>query len=190
MTVFELPLILGSQSPRRKDLLLATGLNLVNCIRADIDESLDEAGPIDNVKRLAFEKNQHLKHRIQNNQILITADTLVSQNDMILGKPVDIDQAKEFIRKYSLSKHEIHTGVCISDVKNEMLFHVTSVVEFEEITEAEIEFYVHNNQVLDKAGAYGIQDWLGIAKITSIFGSYTNIMGLPMEAVYKTLLSW
>ena len=184
-------ILLGSQSPRRKELLLRSGYTLSRQIGADIEEILEEhQTPQENAERLAREKAIALLSQLNPDEVLITADTIVSKNDLIYGKPVDLDEAKVFIKSYSNTIHSIHTGVCIADRITQKSFHVTSKVEFGPISDAEIRYYLANCEVMDKAGAYGIQDWLGLVKIKKIIGSYTNIMGLPMEAVYQMLKNW
>ena len=119
--------------------------------------------------------------------ILLTADSVVILDGIIYGKPTDREDAIRILKNLSGRIHEVITGVCLLSKAKKRVFHAVSKVHFEELSEAEIEFYIDRYQPFDKAGAYAIQEWIGLCKISKIEGTYSNIMGLPMDAVYREL---
>lgn len=178
-------IILASKSPRRKYLLEQGGFE-VEVRTFDVEEVYPDDLDVRLVPQyLAELKIQPVVTNLKLGEILLAADTIVLFENEILGKPKDKEQAKDFIRRMSDSSHDVITGVCIKTLASQNTFSVTSKVLFSSFTEAEIDYYVDNFNPYDKAGAYGIQDWIGWTKIKFIEGSYSNIMGLPMHEVYE-----
>lgn len=158
---------------------------------ADIDESFPDDMPVLEVAEyLAREKAIALKERIKEDDIIITADSIVICNGVIYGKPENGAQAKEIIKILSNNVHQVVTGVCICDAKGESCFSEIAEVKLAPISAKELNYYVKEYMPIDKAGAYGIQEWIGHAKIEWIKGTYTNIMGLPTRLVYEKLIEF
>lgn len=180
--------ILGSASPRRKELLsnLKVKFNIkVN----EIDETFPpEMSPLNVPEYLACLKGDTFKGSILKDTCVITSDTVVIYNDRILGKPTDVTDALSMILELSNKEHSVVTGVCLNFFDRKLSFSNVSKVVFEEVTEAEAKFYINEFKPLDKAGAYGIQEWIGQARIKKIDGCYYNIMGLPLNALYNVLI--
>lgn len=188
MNLKDYKIILASKSPRRKDLLEQSGFS-VEVKTFDVEEVY----PDDLELRLVPEYLAKLKivpaiPLLESDDILIAADTIVLFENKILGKPKDRDQALEFILSMSGTSHEVITGVCVKTIDAQNAFSVTSKVMFSDFSQEEVEYYVDHYEPYDKAGAYGIQDWIGWTKIKSIEGSYSNIMGLPMHEVYEAVI--
>ena len=180
-------IILGSNSARRKKILEKMGLK-VNVIASDIDESYSENIKLDEVPiYLAKKKSKALKNKIKTHDILITADTIVLFNNKILSKPINKEDAKKTLLQLSTNTHQVITGVCITTFNKNISFSTTSEVTFNKIEEGEIEFYINNYKPFDKAGSYGIQEWIGLIGIKKINGSYTNVVGLPSAKLFKEL---
>ena len=183
-------LILGSKSPRRSQLLKELDIPFVQKV-ADIDESFPIGMPVLEVAEyIARAKAVALKDRIKDDDIIITADSVVICKGVIYGKPKNGDQAKEIIRIISDNVHQVVTGVCICDAEKESSFSEISDVKLTPISDDELDYYVDKYMPIDKAGAYGIQEWIGHAKIEWIKGTYTNIMGLPTRLVYDKLVEF
>ena len=183
-------LILGSKSPRRSQLLKELDIPFVQKI-ADTDEAFPDDMPVLEVaEHIARGKAEALKDRIKGDDIVITADSVVICNDVIYGKPRNGEEAKEFIKILTDNVHLVVTGVCIMDSDKESCFSETSEVKLSPITDEELDYYVEKYMPIDKAGAYGIQEWIGHAKIEWIKGTYTNIMGLPTRLVYDKLVAF
>ncbi len=180
-------LILGSKSPRRSFLLQSLDLDFeVRSI--EVEEIYDpQLAPHQVVEYLAELKSKAYTHSLKENEIILCSDTVVVFKNKIIGKPKDADHAKMTIAQLANNTHYVYTGVCIKSTKKESIFHDVSEVTLNPMEEAEIEYYVNKYNPLDKAGAYGIQEWIGYAKIKSIKGSYANIMGLPVHKVYEQL---
>jgi septum formation protein len=181
-------LILASASPRRISLLKELNLEF-ECISLDIEEVFpphlkdhEVARFLAHLKAEAFPAGQ-----LKANTILITADTIVCLNDEILGKPNDREHAVEMLRSLSGQMHKVITGVCLRGIGNESIFSNETDVYFCELNDDEINFYVDQFQPFDKAGAYGIQEWIGYIGIEKIEGSYFNVMGLPVQQLYQEL---
>ncbi len=180
-------LILGSRSPRRRELLRELGVKFEVRVM-----SWNEIYPCDltgeNIALyVAEEKAGSFLPGLRENEIVITADTIVWCNDRVLHKPVDEDDAFRILRTIAGKTHEVITGVCIlSSVKKKSFFSSTRVT-FTDLTDEEIFYYIRNYQPYDKAGAYGIQEWIGLAACSRIEGSYFNVMGLPVERLYHEL---
>ncbi len=183
-------LILSSNSPRRKQLLAGLGLPFEVRVLPDINESYPDDLQVEDVPIfIACEKAQAYLSSIQPDDLVITADTVVVLGDKILGKPADANQAKAMLRALSGKTHRVITGVCITGVEVQRSFAVISHVTFKELEDAEIDFYVDHYEPFDKAGAYGIQEWIGYIGVTGLQGSYFNVMGLPVQRIYEELKS-
>lgn len=180
-------LILASKSPRRKQLLSEAGFDFE--IRTiDADESYPDTMPIDEVAvYIAKKKAIEAKSMIAEDELLITSDTIVVLGENIYEKPKDYDDAVRMLRILSGQKHQVITGVCLWTHEKERLFSETADVYFSELSNDEIDYYVTKYQPYDKAGAYAIQEWIGHCKIDKIEGTYANIMGLPVNRIYKEL---
>lgn len=182
--------ILASKSPRRQELLQMLGLDFtVNT--AEIDESFPgnltkEEIPV----FLAEKKAVPFLDKLNENDLLITADTIVWQNNQVLGKPENHDDAVGMLQQLSGKKHYVISGVCLSSTKKQISFFSESEVQFKNLSMQEIEFYINEFKPFDKAGAYGIQEWIGIIGITRIEGSFYNVMGLPIQKLYEEILKF
>ncbi len=187
-TLKNFDIILASQSPRRQELLKGLGLNF-RIIPGNIDESYPpELKGKEIALFLAEKKAKALKSLLTNSDtILITADTIVWLENENLGKPSNRSEAIQMLQKLSGRQHEVITGVCLSSVKQTMLFHSVTKVFFKNLSDEEIEFYIDNYHPYDKAGAYGIQEWIGYIGISRIEGSYFNVVGLPVQELYEEL---
>ena len=180
-------IILASQSPRRQELLRELGLNFDVMIK-DYDESYPEGlGGAEIARYIASAKAKTFKNEIFDNEIVITADTIVWCNNKVLGKPLDFEDAIRIIKEISGNTHEVITGVSILSSEKEKTFSVSTKVTFENLSEEEIHFYVDTYKPYDKAGAYGIQEWIGIIACSHIEGSYLNVVGLPVQQLYREL---
>lgn len=180
-------IILGSKSPRRQDLL--KGLDIEFEIRTkDVEESYPDYLANEDVPLYLAEKKAHaFIDELQPNEIVITSDTIVILNDMILEKPGNRDEAIGMVQSLSDRVHTVVTGVCIeSSVKKESFICKTRV-EFEDLSPEEIEFYIDKYKPYDKAGSYGVQEWIGYVGIKKLTGSYFNVMGLPVHMLYQKL---
>lgn len=182
-------ILLASKSPRRQALLKGLDLDF-NIVVVDCEEHFPHSISLENIPVFLAEKKANAYQYLKDNEILITADTLVFLEGKVLGKPKDFDEAYDMINNLSGKTHQVITGVCIRSLQKNKSFYKISEVSFENISAEEIHYYIQNNEVLDKAGAYGIQDWLGFAKISNIKGCYYNIMGLPLQSLYQALLAF
>lgn len=180
-------IILASKSPRRSFLLKEAGIPFV--VKSfDMEELVSEPIPIrEHPEFLACAKANDAFEKLSTNQIILAADTSVFLNDTILNKPEDKEEAFTMLSSLSGKWHEVITGVCLKHVSKQTSFSVSSMVLFDEILPEEINWYIDHSKPFDKAGSYGIQDWIGWCKISEIKGSYSNILGLPMNRVYKQL---
>lgn len=181
-------IVLASNSPRRKELLQRMGVNFKVRTLFGIDESYpDSLRGEDIVCYISRNKAKAYQSSMAPNELLITADTIVYVDGEIMGKPKNAEQAKEMLHKLSGKTHQVITGVTIVTAKRTENFGVTSQVKFTNITDEEINFYVDNYLPFDKAGAYGIQEWIGIVAVEEIKGSYFNVVGLPVQRLYQKL---
>ena len=179
-------LILASNSPRRKELLKLAGISYKNLVR-ETEETFPENLPLREVPvYLAKKKSEAYKDLLQEN-IILTADTIVILENEIIGKPKNLENAKQLLRKLSGKKHEVITGVCIAHKDKQITFSEKTDVYFKELTDREIDFYVENYKPLDKAGAYAIQEWIGAIAIEKIVGDVYNVIGLPIRRVVENL---
>lgn len=181
-------IVLASKSPRRQDLLKGLGLDFV-VMTKDVEESYPEGLNVEDVpaflskkKAQAFDDNM-----LPENFLLITADTVVICDDVILGKPKDDEDAEKMLKTLSGRTHKVITGVTVLTATKTRTFSVASEVTFDDIENEEIKYYVDVFQPLDKAGAYGIQEWIGYVGVTEVRGSYYNVMGLPTQRLYQVL---
>jgi len=180
-------LILASNSPRRNELLKAAGFQFsikVESVEEDFPETLD---PEKVAEYLAVLKNDANRKGWGENEIILTADTTVVVDKEVLNKPSDAAEAREMLNKLSGRSHQVYTGVCISSSAKKISFTTGTTIEVDQLRMEEIEFYIDRFQPYDKAGAYGIQEWFGLSKISRINGSYSNVVGLPVREVYSTL---
>ncbi len=180
-------IILASGSPRRQQLLEETGLRF-DVVTKEFDETFP--GGLDGAeiaRHVAHEKASCFREEISESDVVITADTVVWCNGRILGKPVDRDDAVSMLREISGNTHEVITGVSIMTKSDEVMFSETTMVTFEHMTEEEISFYINTYNPYDKAGAYGIQEWIGLTACSRIEGSYFNVVGLPVHRLYREL---
>lgn len=181
-------IVLASNSPRRKELLQRMGVNFKVLTLFGIDESYpDSLRGEDIVCYISRNKAKAYQSSMAPNELLITADTIVYVDGEVMGKPKNAEQAKEMLHKLSGKTHQVITGVTIVTAKRTENFGVTSQVKFTNITDEEINFYVDNYLPFDKAGAYGIQEWIGIVAVEEIKGSYFNVVGLPVQRLYQKL---
>lgn len=182
-------IILGSNSPRRKELL--AGLDIVFEVdtRNDFEEIYDPSTPIEQIPQVLSEGKSYGFHReLADDEILITSDTLVLCGDRVMGKPHSREEAIDMLRCLSGRGHKVITAITIRDSKACRTSSDTAIVYFKELTDNEIEYYVDTYKPFDKAGAYGIQEWIGYIGIGKIEGSYFTIMGLPVHLVYEELI--
>ena len=183
-------IILASQSPRRHELL--KGLNIpfeVNVI--DVEETYPkQLFGVDIPMYLAEKKANAYVSKMQENTLLITADTIVWHEGKVYGKPANKAEATKMLKALSGKTHEVITGVCISTLKQRKTFHVISEVRFASLLPSEIEYYLDNYEPYDKAGSYGVQEWIGYIGVEHIEGSYFNVMGLPVQRLYNELKRW
>ncbi len=182
-------LILGSHSPRRQLLLKELEIPF-EVIPSNADESFPEAFRREDIPMfIARKKAAALKVHVQDgNTIVITADSIVCLDDLILNKPTDLKDAERMLKLMSGRKHIVFTGVCLMSNKKSTTFFCKTDVSFKSLKDDEIAFYLEKYNPIDKAGAYGIQEWIGIIGIEYIFGSYNNVMGLPVKELYENLL--
>jgi len=181
-------IILASRSPRRRYLLKQLGLEFTE-ISGEVDETIPAGITPDEIARhLSEKKASHFEELIKDsNHVIITADTLVLIDGQIIGKPDGYEEAYRMLRLLSGKKHQVVTGVTICSQQKRLTFTDWSDVYFKELSEEEIHYYLKHYQPYDKAGAYGVQEWIGYIAITRIDGSYFNVMGLPLQKLYEEL---
>lgn len=182
-------LILASKSPRRQELLAAMNLEF-DVLLKDVDESYPKKLDPAQIAVYISEKKANAFVQERKTHLVITADTIVSYNDEILGKPASPREARETLSKLSGSKHEVYTGVTLAHGDKQLSFFDRTEVYFRNITTEQIDYYIKHYNPYDKAGSYGVQDWIGLIAVEKIVGSYTNIMGLPTEKLYTALSSF
>lgn len=183
-------IILGSASPRRKELL--EGLNLPFTVKTiDVEEVFpSHIRGIRIPMYLAEKKAEAFNGSLAEDELLITADTIVMLNDQVLGKASGKEEARKMLKNLSGNTHLVITGVCISTVLRRKVFHAISEVRFTQLNDDEIEFYLGKYAPYDKAGSYGIQEWIGYIGVEQINGSFYNVMGLPVQRLYCELKKW
>ena len=181
-------IILASNSPRRKELLTGLGITYEVKTLPDIDESYPDHLQSDDIATyISKEKANAYLQSMDSDTLLITADTIVILNGKVYGKPQDEEEAKQMLHDLSGKTHQVITGVCITTLAKQKAFAVSSEVRFAKLDQNEIDYYVSKYKPLDKAGAYGIQEWIGYIAVEYISGSYFNIMGLPIQRLYQEL---
>ena len=181
-------LILASNSPRRKELLAGLGLDYEVRTLPDVDESYPESLQGGDIPLyISRMKADDYKPMLQPDELMITADTIVWMDGMVLGKPRKKLGAIEMLRQLSGGVHYVYTGVSITTQTRQESFYVATEVRFANLTDEEIEYYVDTYQPMDKAGAYGVQEWIGYIGVENIQGSYFNVMGLPVQRLYTEL---
>lgn len=178
-------LLLASNSPRRKELLTQLGYQF-DIVKIDVDESYPEdLKPNQIAEYVSAKKAKALD--VKNDEVLLTSDTIVALDQKILLKPKDENEAFEMIKSLSGKVHQVYTAFTLKTVDSEISKTSKTDVEFSEISDEEIKFYIKTYKPFDKAGSYGIQEWLGMTKIKNIFGSFYSVMGLPVDLVYEEL---
>lgn len=192
-------IILASNSPRRKELLAGLDIPFEVKVLKGIDESYPSSlDPYETAQYISAKKAEAYRDLLTDNVLVLTADTVViaptadEQNDqegrgVILGKPKDAEDAKRMLRMLSGKTHHVVTGVCMTTQEKQCQFSVTTEVTFKTLSEEEIDYYIEHYQPFDKAGAYGIQEWIGYIGCTGLKGSYYNVMGLPVQRIYEEL---
>lgn len=181
-------IILASNSPRRRELLAGLDINFEVKVLPGIDESYPEDLPVEEIPQyIAREKAEAYRNLMDEDTLVITADTVVVLGREILGKPKDDGDACRMLRELSGRTHQVITGVCLTTLGRQRCFAVTTDVTFKDFTDEEISYYVSRYHPMDKAGAYGIQEWIGHIGVTSLSGSYFNVMGLPVQRIYAEM---
>ena len=183
--------ILASNSPRRRELLAGLGLQFEVRVLADINENYPPTLPATQIaKYIAHKKAEANRAIMAENEMIITADTIVVVDDMVMGKPTDDADAIRMLSTLSGKTHKVITGVCITTLNKQTVFDVTTGVTFKTLTDEEINYYITHFHPTDKAGAYGIQEWIGYIGVTGLEGSYYNVMGLPVQRIYDELCAF
>lgn len=181
-------LILASNSPRRRQLMEGLDLPFEVMVLPSIDEGYPEDLPVTEVAEyIAREKAEPYKAIMQGDWLVITADTTVVVDDDLLGKPADKEDARRMLRKISGRTHQVVTGVCLTTKDSQRSFSVSTDVTFKQLSDEEIDYYIDHYKPFDKAGAYGIQEWIGYIGVTGLNGSYFNVMGLPVQRLSEEL---
>lgn len=188
--------VLASNSPRRKELLSGLGVNFSVKTLPDVDESFPDTLKGEEIPLFIARKKadayKMLFSSVTSNEVeepllVITADTIVWIEDEVLGKPANATEARVMLSKLSGKKHQVITGVCLTTALWQKSFAAVSEVQFSSLTEEEVDYYIQNYCPYDKAGAYGVQEWIGFIGVESIQGSYFNVMGLPIQRLYREL---
>ena len=180
--------VLASNSPRRKELLSGLGIDYEVKTLPDIDESFPEGlTEVETATYIARAKADVYRNIMQPDELIITADTIVWLDGEVMGKPVDEEDARRMLRALSGKTHQVITGVCLMTLDSQKAFATVTDVTFCHLSEEEIDYYVERYRPMDKAGSYGIQEWIGFVGVESISGSYFNVMGLPIQRLYTEL---
>ena len=183
--------ILASGSPRRRELLAGLGIDFEVDTGNDFEERFDPSIPHDEVPVLMSEGKSRGFHRdLKKDEILITSDTMVLLDGLILGKPHSREEAVAMLKALSGRSHEVITAVTLRDLEHFKTVTDSTIVHFRELTDAEIDYYLDTYKPYDKAGAYGVQEWIGYAAITGSEGSFYNVMGFPVHKVYDELIKF
>lgn len=187
---FPYKIILGSASPRRQELLKGLGFDFsVEPISAD--ENFPSNFQSQEIPLyLAKKKANHFQRELKDNELLITADTIVWCNNQVYNKPEDFEHGKKMLQELKGKMHQVFTAVCLKNKEKEKLFFDESKVYFKNFSDNEIEYYLNHFKPYDKAGAYGVQEWLGYTGIDKIEGSFYNVMGLPVKKLYEELMNF
>lgn len=183
-------IILASGSPRRQQFLKELELDFEIKLK-EIEEIYPDHLQAEEITNfLAKLKASAFENELQDNEVLITSDTIVWLDNKALGKPIDASHAVRMLTEMSGKTHKVITSVCIKSTKKEVVFHDETLVTFTDLSLEEIEFYLKNYKPFDKAGSYGIQEWIGLVAIKKIEGSYANVVGLPTHKLYKELMNF
>ena len=181
-------IFLASNSPRRKELLSGLGIPFEVRVNGDIDESYPSDLPPEAIPlHISRKKAAAYLQTMSADEFIITADTVVVASGEILGKPADASDAHRMLRLLSGTTHQVITGVCLTTTDHQVAFSVTTDVTFKDLSDEEIHYYIDHYRPYDKAGAYGIQEWIGYIGVTGLHGSYFNVMGLPIQRIYEEL---
>lgn len=181
-------IILASNSPRRKELLAGLDLDFEVRIIVGIDESYPDDLPTRQIAEyISKKKADAYRQTIAADELVITADTVVILGDEVMGKPHDEADACRMLRELSGKTHQVITGVTLTTRERQQSFSVETDVTFKQLTDDEIQYYVRTYRPMDKAGAYGIQEWIGYIGVTALHGSYFNVVGLPVQRIYEAL---
>jgi septum formation protein len=184
-------IVLGSQSPRRRELLSGLDIDFEVRLIPDIEEVYPDSLQKEEIPvYIAQLKAEAYKEGMDDDTFLITADTIVWLDGKVYGKPRDEADAKAMLRTLSGKTHEVITGVCLTTLEKQKIFHAVSSVKFADLKETEIEYYIQKYKPYDKAGAYGVQEWIGYIGVESLSGSFYNVMGLPVRMLYQYLREW
>ena len=187
METKRLKIILASASPRRKELLAGLDLDFKVKVIKGVSERYPESLRAEEVPQY-ISREKAAAYQVADDELLLTADTVVVVDNTILGKPHDADDARRMLRLISGRTHQVVTGVTLTTAKAQKTFGVTTDVTFRQLTDDEINYYISHYRPFDKAGAYGIQEWIGYIGVTSIHGSYYNVMGLPVQRIYQEIM--
>ena len=181
-------LILASNSPRRRTLLAGLGVDFEVRVMQDIPEDYPQGMAASEIPvHISQEKASAYRQQMADDELIITADTVVVAAGQILGKPLDEEDARSMLRLLSGRTHQVITGVSLTTKNEQQSFSVTTEVSFKSLSDEEINYYIRQYHPLDKAGAYGIQEWIGYIGVTGLQGSYYDVMGLPVQRIYEEL---
>jgi MAF protein len=181
-------ILLASNSPRRRELLSGLDISYEVVALPDVDESYPADLQHSEIPTfIARQKAAAYESHLEENTLLITADTIVWLDGEVFGKPADEEDAVRMLKALSGKTHDVITGVCLNSKEKQISFHVTSGVTFAQLDEEEIRYYVEKYRPFDKAGAYGIQEWIGYVGVKELKGSYFNVVGLPIQRLYEAL---
>ncbi len=188
MVAKDYKVILASNSPRRKELLAGIDVKFEVRVIQDIDESYPSDLPTKNIAEYISRKKAAVyQQQMAPDELIITADTIVVLGDEVMGKPHDEADARRMLRELSGQTHQVITGVTLTTIQKQISFSVETDVTFKALSDSEIGYYVSHYKPFDKAGAYGIQEWIGHIGVTGLQGSYFNVMGLPVQRIYEAL---
>ncbi len=182
-------IILGSKSPRRKEILKKIGLKFT-VQKIEFDEKADFSKDIEDVAQSISKLKSESYNNLNEDDILICADTIVSVQNEIFGKPKSKDEAFTMLKKLSGKRHKVTTACTIKNIYKSITFYDTTFVSFKKLNKQEINYYIENYNPLDKAGSYAIQEWIGLIGINKIEGSYFNVVGLPSSKLYSELIKF
>lgn len=181
-------IILASNSPRRKELLAGIDVQFEVRVIQDIDESYPADLPTKDIAGyISHKKAAVYQQQMAPDELIITADTIVVLGNEVMGKPHDEADARRMLRELSGQTHQVITGVTLTTIQKQVTFSVETDVTFKQLSDSEIDYYVSHYKPFDKAGAYGIQEWIGHIGVTGLQGSYFNVMGLPVQRIYEVL---
>ena len=179
---------MASNSPRRKELLSGLGVDYEVKTLPDVDESYPDGLSGEEIaKHIARGKAEAYRSLIQADELVITADTIVWLDGTVMGKPNDEEEAKDMLMRLSGKTHQVITGVCLTTASTQKTFATVTDVTFATLTDEEVDYYVTRYQPMDKAGSYGVQEWIGFVGVENLSGSYFNVMGLPIQRLYTEL---